>query len=441
MTEWSGIKGKAVRNFVLYPAGTVASFFAAVGLFATGAGQSGFRSVIFAVVALVPQSICGTILYLKNRKEQAAEKRLAGLLLADDGTGRTEESESKEKTTEIEEPAKKTVVGFDSFEKDIAIRVRLTGTVFAELCDSISKSLSSTTEPISEELLHIRKTNENFLAGIKSYGDEVKNRTTLTTLERKSGSFNRDLQSLSETVRTVFTTLDNRIDSLQTVSNRIGDIADDIGEISEKIRILSFNASIEAARAGNAGKGFRVIAGEIKKLSADTENRLIEIRSTLKETKIIFGNIGTGIEENRQKMLSVVSDRQKAFGTFEQMMNSYFPQLEQLYTGVTNVIASLSKSMDNISPVIQLHEITGQEISNLSLVAGDICEYVDKKLAESHPGTVVIPNKTDAEETAESIRNRLTTEDELKALERGIKKTVPDAVLDMGIDNRDIEFY
>jgi hypothetical protein len=161
----------------------------------------------------------------------------------------------------------------------------------------------------------------------------------------------------------------------------------------------------------------------------------------LAETRTIFENITTGFDTNRNKMLDVVAQRRTRFAVFEQTLEGYFPKLEKLYNGVIAIINSLSKSMDVISPVVQLHEITSQEIGNLRLVTGDFCSYVEQKVITACPESDPEPDKQDVDAVASDIRRRLTTESELRALVRGIKQTVPDAVVDLAINNRDIELF
>ncbi|MCI1208197.1 MAG: methyl-accepting chemotaxis protein [Treponema sp.] len=425
------------RTGRLWTALFIFSFLIAAGLFIVTTNKNLPVTALYATAVLLPQIFFAVISFRRIKKyctEQQNKQDQQQVASYEQEAADTEDQTEDQQVPQVQSE-------LAAAEKNIAIRSQLIRSVSRELCSSISESLSSTTEPISAELLSIRKTSENFLAGIRMYDEEIRNRTALTQVRSESDLFNKDLEGLSQTVENVFSTLDNRISKLKTVSAHIGDIAGDISEISEKVRILSFNASIEAARAGSAGSGFRIIAGEIKKLSADTEARLVEIGTTLKETKTIFDNIGSGLSENRIKMLEVVTERKNGFGTFEQLIEGYYPRLEQMYTGVTDVIASLSKSMDVISPVVQLHEITSQEIGNLYMVADDFCDYIDQTLAEKYPDTVLTPEAGDAQSIAVEIRKRLTTKDELRALERGIQAAVPEVNVNLGINDTEIEFF
>lgn len=66
-----------------------------------------------------------------------------------------------------------------------------------------------------------------------------------------------------------------------------------IKEISKQTNLLSINASIEAARAGTAGNGFRIIAGEVKKLSETTESTSQEIAKIVKTFTDHINGLGT----------------------------------------------------------------------------------------------------------------------------------------------------
>lgn len=327
----------------------------------------------------------------------------------------------------------------------MALRAFLFSPVLSELCESISHNLSSTTEPLSEELLKIKKNISSFLAGVRQYDDEVKNHRMLQKVSEESDMLQTDMTTLDANVRDVFGSIGSKVAQLKTVNEKIGEVAQNITEVSDKIRILSFNASIEAARAGKAGSGFRVIAGEIKNLSANTDSHLELIWKTLKETQEIFESIKTGMEQNSESIYSVLSSRKEGLSSFITIMHRYFDDFDHLYTSVNDIISSLSTSMDTISPVVQLHEITSQEIGNMKLVledfAGSVCD-VYRKQPESKPlDSDSSKIEAAAKEIAQTVRKRLTTERELKAMQKGLSKKAPHTTIDLGINTSSIELF
>jgi methyl-accepting chemotaxis protein len=79
-------------------------------------------------------------------------------------------------------------------------------------------------------------------------------------------------------------TLNDRIDQMSERASRIGAVLAGIHEIAETTHVLATNASIEAARAGSAGRGFAVIASEIRTLAADSRTAIAEVEDFLTRT-------------------------------------------------------------------------------------------------------------------------------------------------------------
>jgi methyl-accepting chemotaxis protein len=100
------------------------------------------------------------------------------------------------------------------------------------------------------------------------------------------------------------------IEQLNQEVERIGAVADMIGEIAAKTNLLALNATIEAARAGEAGRGFAVVAGEVKALAAQTAQSTREIAQHIGQVRSATGASVAAVVQIEQTIteISVISN-------------------------------------------------------------------------------------------------------------------------------------
>ncbi len=113
---------------------------------------------------------------------------------------------------------------------------------------------------------------EQLAGSIRDIGGQVTQSTTVV---------GRAVSAGSET-RTIMATLNQEVE-------RIGAVADMIGEIAAKTNLLALNATIEAARAGEAGKGFAVVASEVKQLAMQTARSTGDIARHIDQVRAATG--------------------------------------------------------------------------------------------------------------------------------------------------------
>ncbi|MGP1594551.1 MAG: methyl-accepting chemotaxis protein [Treponema sp.] len=142
--------------------------------------------------------------------------------------------------------------------------------------------------------------NQNIANIIENYAANA------LSVEEISSSFAK----LEEKVAEIETATKLSTETLQHLSeqmNTITEYMDTIKEISKQTNLLSINASIEAARAGSAGTGFKIIAGQVKKLSETTESSSHEITTRLKTFTAQIKNLETEQNTHKTMLRSLIS--------------------------------------------------------------------------------------------------------------------------------------
>jgi len=153
---------------------------------------------------------------------------------------------------------------------------------------------------------------------ILDIAEEV-SRTILTTNE-KFGAIN-EMLDIFKTLRTEFSELGTAFNEQSVLVKELDSIGNTILAVSKQTNILSLNAAIEAARAGDIGRGFSIVANEVKKLSEDTKI----------ETDKIKENSAEIIKSFDQTNLKVSSSSHK------------FEQASELIKKVTEAIAQINE--------------------------------------------------------------------------------------------------
>ena len=194
------------------------------------------------------------------------------------------------------------------------------------------------------------------------------------------------LIEISKVIESFISSSGNTIEQLITSVTNITDFINMIMDISHKTNMLSINASIEAAHAGEYGKGFKVLADEIGSLSEQTykmiENIGEKIDEILESTNSLYNKMEEG-KENILKIRSSVDTASQSTNSIRDVMNNNLEngfKVKKLVDSTTVKIEEINKLVYNISNITT--ENTGNinniimsiesEFSSIKMLTADI---------------------------------------------------------------------
>ena len=159
--------------------------------------------------------------------------------------------------------------------------------------------------------------------------------------------------------RTLLAELVNQVGQVKSSSDGIAAFVSTIDSISSQTSLLAMNASIEAAHAGNFGKGFSVIAQEIRKLSEETTKSAAKISDTLK----LNGEIVKSTSASVASFASYTEKSANELRTTIQAIEEILSGISEMNTGTQDIMKALQNIVDESQNNAGLVEDVVSEIS------------------------------------------------------------------------------
>ena len=251
-----------------------------------------------------------------------------------------------------------------------------------EFCEDFTKNTSAELDSF-----------EKILSAMVQRGEDID--LGLHTLQMRSGDVQSSYKEMSDNILQL-STANAQLIEIQRIIDEVIQNSKSISQIAFKAQLLSFNASIEAARAGAAGRGFSVVAQEVGNLAQMSQEAAHEISQSLRSNKETIDKIVKQVGSNIDKTKELEETVSNYFGNLVEMMQEVKNQsalireegvdLEDKMQNFSGDIKNqMEKQLDYISQGIA--SLTGTSITNIAADADvEAYQVVDVRSLEEYHG-------------------------------------------------------
>jgi len=235
------------------------------------------------------------------------------------------------------------------------------------------RQVSLGSEQLSATTQEINATTESIAENVAGVTGRVNNGNDLAKeIELKAQKISVNAENNADISNKLYAEKQERILKAIEEGKVVSEVkimADEIGNIATQTNLLALNAAIEAARAGEHGKGFAVVADEVRKLAEDSSSTVQRIQEVTTRVEKAFQNLSSNaqdvlafMDENVKPDYALFVDTSKQYGSDAVVFNNMSSDIGDSMNIVNHTVSEIKKAIENVSATAEESVASSEEI-------------------------------------------------------------------------------
>ncbi|NJN95221.1 MAG: HAMP domain-containing protein [Anaerolineales bacterium] len=310
--------------------------------------------------------------------------------------GTQQQTDSITKTLGSMDQMVRAIDGVAKGAQDQATSIGQTAQAVGELTSSIHQ-VARGTEAQAEAVSQAKTAGLALETAVKQISTQVDQVATFIKANLQASQSGqqaaREAVSGIDQLGTATEQLAQRVVDLGKRSTQIGAIIETIDDIASQTNLLALNAAIEAARAGEHGKGFAVVADEVRKLAERSSQATKEIREMIQMVQNGAESTVEAMKQAGQEVKGGVALTRQAGSAFEVIANGTADSAKQIEAALTALAAvqqasqQLDQAIGAVEQVASENRTLAAQMGNAAQAAGELVEQVSAVVEENSAAT------------------------------------------------------